>query len=179
MGKPHRASLAMSFLWISLLASVLAATVHAEDFKKEKIQLGKKKCLCDFSLDIGEKCKGTAKCDKKCSGSGDVELGGCSFTLAVKKGKGKISKCSCEAASTEPTTGSGSGETAVPITGSGSGETPVPITGSGSGEQPVPITGSGSGAPTAGGEGMQCSCKCDCPNGSGECDCDCNCPMTS
>merc|ERR1712106_582396 len=165
MGKPHRASLAMSFLWISLLASVLAATVHAEDFKKEKIQLGKKKCLCDFSLDIGEKCKGTAKCDKKCSGSGDVELGGCSFTLAVKKGKGKISKCSCEAASTEPTTGSGSGETPVPITGSGSGETPVPIT--------------GSGAPPAGGEGMQCSCKCDCPDGSGECDCDCNCPMTS
>merc|ERR1712106_335924 len=155
MGKPHRASLAMSFLWISLLASVLAATVHAEDFKKEKIQLGKKKCLCDFSLDIGEKCKGTAKCDKKCSGSGDVELGGCSFTLAVKKGKGKISKCSCEAASTEPTTGSGSGG------------------------PPMPITGSGSGAPTAGGEGMQCSCKCDCPNGSGECDCDCNCPMTS
>merc|ERR1712106_907191 len=165
MGKSHRAPLAMRFLWISLLASVLAVAVHAEDFKKEKIQLGKKKCLCDFSLDIGEKCKGTAKCDKKCSGSGDVELGGCSFTLAVKKGKGKISKCSCEAASTEPTTGSGSGETPVPITGSGSGETPVPI--------------SGSGAPPAGGEGMQCSCKCDCPDGSGECDCDCNCPMTS
>merc|ERR1712123_526130 len=155
MGKSHRVSLAMRFLWISLLASVLAVTVHAEDFNKEKIQLGKKKCLCDFSLNIGEKCKGTAKCDKECSGSGDVELGGCSFTLAVKKGKGKISKCSCEAASTEPTTGSGSGET------------------------PVPITGSGSGAPPAGGEGMQCSCKCDCPDGSGECDCDCNCPMTS
>merc|ERR1712123_29843 len=179
MGKSHRASLAMRFLWISLLASVLAATVHAEDFNKEKIQLGKKKCLCDFSLDMGEKCKGTAKCDKKCSGSGDVELGGCSFTLAVKKGKGKISKCSCEAASTEPTTGSGSGVTPVPITGSGSGETPVPITGSGSGGPPVPITGSGAGAPPAGGEGMQCSCKCDCPDGSGECDCDCNCPMTS
>merc|ERR1712123_406140 len=130
MGKSHRASLAMRFLWISLLASVLAATVHAEDFNKEKIQLGKKKCLCDFSLDIGEKCKGTAKCDKKCS---------------------------CEAASTEPTTGSGSGETPVPITGSGSGETPMPI------------TGSGSGAPPTGGEGMQCSCKCDCPDGSGEC----------
>merc|ERR1711892_333440 len=179
MGKSHRASLAMRFLWISLLASVLAVTIHAEDFKKEKIQLGKKKCLCDFSLDIGEKCKGTAKCDKKCSGSGDVELGGCSFTLAVKKGKGRISKCSCKTVSTEPTTGSGSGETPVPITGSGSGETPVPITGSGSGGQPMPITGSGSGAPPAGGKGMQCSCKCDCPDGRGECDCDCNCPMTS
>merc|ERR1712106_961554 len=179
MGKSHRAPLAMRFLWISLLASVLAVAVHAEDFKKEKIQLGKKKCLCDFSLDIGEKCQGTAKCDKKCSGSGDVELGGCSFTLAVKKGKGKISKCSCEAASTEPTTGSGSGETPVPITGSGSGETPVPITGSGSGGPPMPITGSGSEAQPAEGEGIQCSCKCDCPDGSGECDCDCNCPMTS
>merc|ERR1712106_935353 len=153
---------------------VLAATVQAEDFTKEKIQLGKKKCLCDFSLDVAEKCKGTAKCDKKCSGSGEVEIGGCSFTLVVKKGKGKISKCSCKTATTAaPTTG----ETPVPITGSGSEEPPMPITGSGSG--PVPITGSGSGAPPAGGEGMQCSCKCDCPDRSGECDCDCNCPMTS
>merc|ERR1712128_185977 len=181
MGKSHRASFTMRFLGMSLLAVVLAATVQAEDFTKEKIQLGKKKCLCDFSLDVAEKCKGTAKCDKKCSGSGEVEIGGCSFTLVVKKGKGKISKCSCKTAPTLPptetttATGSGSGETPVPMTGSGSGETPVPITGSGSG--PVPITGSG--APPAGGEGMQCSCKCDCPDGSGECDCDCNCPMTS
>merc|ERR1712123_49378 len=165
MGKSHRASFTMRFLGMSLLAIVLAATVQAEDFTKEKIQLGKKKCLCDFSLDVAEKCKGTAKCDKKCSGSGEVEVGGCSFTLVVKKGKGKISKCSCETAPTLPPTGSGSGEPPMPITGSGSG--------------PVPITGSGSGAPTAGGEGMQCSCKCDCPDGSGECDCDCNCPMTS
>merc|ERR1711892_1525112 len=183
MGKSHRASFTMRFLGMSLLAIVLAATVHAEDFTKEKIQLGKKKCLCDFSLDVAEKCKGTAKCDKKCSGSGEVEIGGCSFTLVVKKGKGKISKCSCETAPTLPptetttNTGSGSGETPVPITGSGSEEPPMPITGSGSG--PMPITGSGSGAPPAGGEGMQCSCKCDCPDGSGECDCDCNCPMTS
>merc|ERR1712123_509538 len=166
MGKSHRASFTMRFLGLSLLAIVLAATVQAEDFTKEKIQLGKKKCLCDFSLDVAEKCKGTAKCDKKCSGSGEVEIGGCSFTLVVKKGKGKISKCSCKTATTAP-----------PTTGSGSEEPPMPITGSGIG--PVPITGSGSGAPPAGGEGMQCSCKCDCPDGSGECDCDCNCPMTS
>merc|ERR1711892_577184 len=181
MGKSHRASLAMRFLWISLLALVLAATVQAEEcLEKEKVQLGRKKCVCDLCLDMGEKCKGTAKCDKKCSGSGEVEFGGCTFTLTVKKGKGKISKCSC-VIPTEPTTGSGSGsgETPVPITGSGSGEQPVPITGSGSGGPPMPITGSGSGAPPAGGEGMQCSCKCDCPDGSGECDCDCNCPMTS
>merc|ERR1712128_380504 len=169
MGKSRRASFTMRFLGMSLLAIVLAATVQAEDFTKEKIQLGKKKCLCDFSLDVAEKCKGTAKCDKKCSGSGEVEIGGCSFTLVVKKGKCKISKCSCETAPTLPPT-----ETTT-NTGSGSGETPVPMTGSGSG--PVPITGSG--APPAGGEGMQCSCKCDCPDGSGECDCDCNCPMTS
>merc|ERR1712106_465539 len=154
----------MRFLGMSLLAIVLAATVQAEDFTKEKIQLGKKKCLCDFSLDVAEKCKGTAKCDKKCSGSGEVEIGGCSFTLVVKKGKCKISKCSGE--TPVPMAGSGSGETPVPITGSGSEEPPMPITGSGSG--PVPITGSG--APPAGGEGMQCSCKCDCdcPDGSGE-----------
>merc|ERR1712123_115582 len=177
MGKSHRASFTMRFLGMSLLAIVLAATVQAEDFTKEKIQLGKKKCLCDFSLDVAEKCKGTAKCDKKCSGSGEVEIGGCSFTLVVKKGKDKISKCSCETAPTLPPTGSGSGETPVPITGSGSEEPPMPITGSGSG--PVPITGSGSGVPPAGGEGMQCTCKCDCPDGSVECDCDCNCPMTS
>merc|ERR1712128_362963 len=184
MGKSRRASFTMRFLGMSLLAVVLAATVQAEDFTKEKIQLGKKKCLCDFSLDVAEKCKGTAKCDKKCSGSGEVEIGGCSFTLVVKKGKGKISKCSCKTATTAPPT---TGETPVPMTGSGSGETPVPITGSGSEEPPMPITGSGSGpvpitgsgAPPAGGEGMQCSCKCDCPDGSGECDCDCNCPMTS
>merc|ERR1712106_1311044 len=154
MGRSHRASLAMRFLWISLLALVLAATVQAEEcLEKEKVQLGRKKCVCDLCLDMGEKCKGTAKCDKKCSGSGEVEFGGCTFTLTVKKGKGKISKCSC-VIPTEPTTGSGSGG------------------------PPMPITGSGSGAPPAGGEGMQCSCKCDCPDGSGECDCDCNCPMT-
>merc|ERR1711892_1613555 len=129
MGKSHRASFTMRFLGMSLLAIVLAATVQAEDFTKEKIQLGKKKCLCDFSLDVAEKCKGTAKCDKKCSGSGGVEIGGCSFTLVVKKGKGKISKCSCETGPTLPPTGSGSEEPPMPITGSG----PVPITGSGSG----------------------------------------------
>ena len=89
-------------------------------FKKEKVKLGKKTCLCDFDIEIGNPCSGSAKCDKKCSGSGTVELGGCSFTLAVKKGKGKISKCACEAATVVVPTGSGSGETPVPITGSGS-----------------------------------------------------------
>jgi len=125
-----------------------------------------------------EACKGTAKCDKKCSGAGKVEVGGCSFVLQVKKGAGKISKCACDAAQPTigPVTGSGSGP--EPPTGSGSG--PSPPIGSGSGEQPVPLPGSGSGPqPPAGGESMQCGCKCDCPQGTGECDCDCNCPMNS
>jgi len=122
---------------------------------------------------MGTKCSGTAKCDKKCSGTGTVEIGGCSFKLAVKKGKGKISGCACAAQPTEAPAPTG--------TGSGSGETPVPMPGSGSGSEPMPPTGgSGSGAPAPGaGEGMQCACKCTCPDGSGECDCDCNCPMTS
>eukprot|EP00091_Calanus_sinicus_P021543 TRINITY_DN642_c0_g1_i16.p2 TRINITY_DN642_c0_g1~~TRINITY_DN642_c0_g1_i16.p2 ORF type:complete len:184 (-),score=50.24 TRINITY_DN642_c0_g1_i16:291-842(-) len=153
MGKSNRGSLAMRSLLISGLVVLLAAAIQAEVFTKEKVKLGKKTCLCDFNIKIGDKCSGSAKCDKKCSGSGTVELGGCSFTLAVKKGKGKISKCSCEAGTTmpvptEPATGSGSGETPVPMTGSGSGETPIPITGSGSGETPVPIpTSPGSGGP--------------------------------
>merc|ERR1711892_703166 len=91
MGKSQRDSLAMRFLWISLLALVLAATVQAEEcLEKEKVQLGRKKCVCDLCLDMGEKCKGTAKCDKKCSGSGEVEFGGCTFTLTVKKGREKF-----------------------------------------------------------------------------------------
>jgi len=163
---------------ISLVLLVLS--VQADDFKGQKVTLGKRKCTCDFRLDMKETCKGTAKCDKKCSGAGKVEVGGCSFALQVKKGNGKISKCTCQAAQPTigPITGSGSGP--QPPTGSGSG--PSPPIGSGSGEQPVPLPGSGSGPgpqPPAGGEGMQCACKCDCPPGSGECDCDCNCPMNS
>jgi len=168
----------MRSLLISLVLLVLS--VQADDFKGQKVTLGKRKCTCDFRLDMKETCKGTAKCDKKCSGAGKVEVGGCSFALQVKKGNGKISKCTCQAAQPTigPITGSGSGP--QPPTGSGSG--PSPPIGSGSGEQPVPLPGSGSGPgpqPPAGGEGMQCACKCDCPPGSGECDCDCNCPMNS
>merc|ERR1712215_518333 len=170
MGKSRRRLNIMRSLLISLVLLVLS--VQADDFKGQKVTLGKRKCTCDFRLDMKETCKGTAKCDKKCSGAGKVEVGGCSFALQVKKGNGKISKCKCQAA--QPTIG--------PITGSGSG--PAPPIGSGSGEQPVSLPGSGSGSgpgpqPPAGGEGMQCACKCDCPQGSGECDCDCNCPMNS
>merc|ERR1711915_123805 len=180
MGKSRRRLNIMRSLLISLVLLVLS--VQADDFKGQKVTLGKRKCTCDFRLDMKETCKGTAKCDKKCSGAGKVEVGGCSFALQVKKGNGKISKCTCQAAQPTigPITGSGSGP--APPTGSGSG--PSPPIGSGSGEQPVPLPGSGSGSgpgpqPPAGGEGMQCACKCDCPQGSGECDCDCNCPMNS
>merc|ERR1711936_1299239 len=123
----------------------------------------------------GTRCSGQAKCDKKCTGTGAVDVDPYSFTLAVKKGKGKISKCTVAAMPTvgpvEPTrTGSGSGP--VPT---GSGEEPVPI---GSGTGPVEPTGSGLGPPPMG-EGMPCSCRCDCPDGAEQCDCDCNCPMMS
>merc|ERR1711915_661068 len=174
MGKSRRRLNIMISLLISLVLLVLS--VQADDFKGQKVTLGKRKCTCDFRLDMKETCKGSAKCDKKCSGAGKVEVGGCSFALQVKKGNGKISKCTCQAAQPTigPITGSGSGP--APPTGSGSG--PSPPVGSGSGEQPVPLPGSGSGPgpqPPVGGEGMQCACKCDCPQGSG----DCNCPMNS
>jgi len=151
-------------------AGRMEAMDRMEDFKNEKVKLGKKTCTCSFSLEAdGAKCSGTAKCDKKCSGSGVVEIGMYTFSLKMKKGKGAISKCKAEELITLPT---------QPGSGSGSGEQPTPIPpapGSGSGEQP----GSGSGPSPPMGEGMQCSCKCNCPDGGGECECDCNCPMQS
>merc|ERR1719477_398318 len=153
------------------------ATAQREVFKKQKVTLGKKKCMCDFDLKMNTKCSGKATCDKKCSGQGTVEIKGCSFTLKMKKGKGSISNCACAASPTEapaPTgTGSGSGNGGEgseasrcacvskgmggtgpsPPTGSGSGPAP---TGSGSGSGPAP-TGSGSGSepapPTGSGSG--------------------------
>jgi len=172
----------MRFLLTSLLAVLLVNTILAETFKDEKLELGKSSCTCTLTLEAkGNKCSGKGKCDRKCSGAGTVELGIFSFTLSVKKGKAKISKCSAEEEEST-TAGSGSGEQPITILppGSGSGEQPVsiPPTGSGSGPKP-PTGGSGSGPAPPVGEGMQCSCKCDCPDGSGECACDCNCPMQS
>merc|ERR1711942_215516 len=152
----------------------MVATAQREVFKKQKVKLGKKNCMCDFDLKMNTKCSGKATCDKKCSGQGTVEIKGCSFTLKMKKGKGSISNCACAAPPTEAPTPTGTGSGSGPMPGSGSG--PMPGSGSGSGETPVPMTGPGSGGE---GEGMQCQCKCNCPDGSGECDCDCNCPMTS
>ena len=150
-------------------------TDRMEDFKNEKVKLGKKTCTCSFSLEAdGAKCSGTAKCDKKCSGSGVVEIGMYTFSLKMKKGKGAISKCKAEAEPTptgsgSPQPGSGAGsETGGGgmggmgsrcacvakgmggSTGSGSGPGPLPPTGSGSGSGPLPPTvaptGSGSGS---------------------------------
>jgi len=140
-------------------ATRLDATDRATDvIKNEKVKLGKRTCTCTFTMETkGTRCSGQAKCDKKCTGTGAVDVDPYSFTLAVKKGKGKISKCTVAAMPTvgpvEPT-GSGSGP--VP-TGSGSG--PVP-TGSGTG--PVPPTGSGSGM-----ENPMSRCTCVGNGGSG------------
>merc|ERR1712215_578333 len=177
----------MRCLLIFSLAILLANFIQAADvFENEKVKLGRRTCTCSFKMDSkGKKCAGTAKCDKRCTGTDTVNVKEYSFTLAVKKGKAKISKCKVAAMPTvgpvEPT-GTGSGSGPVEPTGSGSG--PVPT---GSGEEPVPIgsgtgpvepTGSGSGPPPMG-EGMPCSCRCDCPDGAEQCDCDCNCPMMS
>jgi len=157
----------------------MTAAAQREVFKKQKVKLGKKNCMCDFDLKMNTKCSGKATCDKKCSGQGTVEIKGCSFTLKMKKGKGSISNCACAASPTEapaPTgTGSGSGNGGEgsgasrcacvskgmggtgpsPPTGSGSGPAP---TGSGSGSGPAP-TGSGSGSepapPTGSGSGSE------------------------
>merc|ERR1739844_121298 len=147
---------AMRGLLICSLAIFLANCIQAADvFKNEKVKLGKRTCTCTFTMETkGNKCTGQAKCDKKCTGNGAVEVGDYSFTLAVKKGKGKIAKCTVAVMPTvgpvEPT-GSGSGP--VEPTGSGSGSGPVEPTGSGSGPGPVEPTGSGSGPPPLTGTG--------------------------
>merc|ERR1712215_565071 len=128
---------AMRCLLIFSLAILLANFIQAADvFENEKVKLGRRTCTCSFKMDSkGKKCAGTAKCDKKCTGTDTVVVGEYSFTLAVKKGKAKISKCKVAAM---PTVGP------VEPTGTGSGSGPVEPTGSGSG--PPPITGSGSGS---------------------------------
>merc|ERR1711910_34755 len=168
---------AMRCLLICSLLILLANCIRAADvIKNEKVKLGKRTCTCTFTMQPkGTRCSGQAKCDKKCTGTGAVDVDPYSFTLAVKKGKGKISKCTVAAMPTvgpvEPTgTGSGpvptgSGTGPVPPTGSGSGmenpmsrctcvgnggSGPTPPTGSGTGPGPVPPTGSGSGS---GGDG--------------------------
>merc|ERR1711910_303108 len=168
---------AMRCLLICSLLILLANCIRAADvIKNEKVKLGKRTCTCTFTMQPkGTRCSGQAKCDKKCTGTGAVDVDPYSFTLAVKKGKGKISKCTVAAMPTvgpvEPTgsgsgpvpTGSGTGP--VPPTGSGSGmenpmsrctcvgnggSGPTPPTGSGTGPGPNPPTGTGSGSGSIG-----------------------------
>merc|ERR1711936_1049886 len=141
---------AMRCLLICSLLILLANCITAADvIKNEKVKLGKRTCTCTFTMETkGSRCSGQAKCDKKCTGTGAVDVDSYSFTLAVKKGKGKISKCTVAAM---PTVG--------PVEPTGSGSGPVP-TGSGSG--PVPPTGSGSGM-----ENPMSRCTCVGNGGSG------------
>merc|ERR1712055_364934 len=149
---------AMRCLLIFSLVILLANFIQAADvFENEKAKLGRRTCTCSFKMDSkGKKCAGTAKCDKKCTGTDTVEVGEYSFTLAVKKGKAKISKCKVAVMPTigpvEPT-GSGSGSGPVEPTGTGSGSGPFEPTGTGSGSGPVEPTGSGSGPPPITGSG--------------------------
>merc|ERR1712055_1139763 len=159
MGKSHIGYFqAMRCLLIFFLAILLANFIQAADvFENEKVKLGRRTCTCSFKMDSkGKKCAGTAKCDKRCTGTDTVNVKEYSFTLAVKKGKGKISKCTVAAMPTvgpvEPT-GTGSGSGPVEPTGTGSGSGPVEPTGTGSGSGPVEPTGSGSGPPPITGSG--------------------------
>jgi len=168
-----------------ILLAIIVDIVLAQTFEDVKIKLGKRSCTCDFA--VVKKCIGKAKCDKKCSGKGRVEVGRYELDMKCQKGRCAVSNCQAGAPATEPTTGSGSepgptGSGSEPLTGSGSGPEPITGSGSGSGEEPVPITGTGSGSgppmPPTGG-GMDCSCQCSCPQGGGNCDCNCNCPARS
>merc|ERR1712236_26921 len=175
-----------------ILLTLIIDISLAVKFTGVEIKLGKRSCTCDFTVVPKDPCTAKAKCDKKCSGKGMVDVEGYEMEMKCSKGKCAVSSCQDGGAATEVPTGSGSepgsgpigsGATPLPITGSGSGATPLPITGSGSGEEPVPITGTGSGSgmppmpPT--GESMPCSCQCSCPEGGAACDCDCNCPVRS
>jgi len=117
-----------------------------ESFEKETVVLGGKECVCSFYLEAdGTKCRGKARCDKKCSGTGKVEIGRFTFALKVKRGKAAIAKCKAKAMPT--ITGPGPATIAPPV-GSGSGPEPVEPTGSGtvgsgSGPEPIPPTVSG------------------------------------
>ena len=94
------------YLLLLILPAILAvstSTYHAllssmylsvqEKFSNVKVKVGRKTCLCSFSLDPDGSVKASyGSCDKKCSGSASgVELVGegilYTFTFAVKKGK--------------------------------------------------------------------------------------------
>merc|ERR1719348_2980506 len=122
-----------------LLVTLIIDISLAVKFTGVRVKLGKRDCTCDFTVVPKDPCTAKAKCDKKCSGKGMVEVEGYEMEMKCSKGKCAVSSCQDGGAATTIPTGSGSGR-------SGSGATPLPITGSGSGEEPVPITGTGSGS---------------------------------
>merc|ERR1719308_310608 len=116
-----------------LLVTIIIDLSLAVKYTGVKIKLGKRSCTCDFTVVPKEPCTAKAKCDKTCSGKGEVEVVDYELNMQCKKGKCVVSSCQNGGAATVAPTGSGSGATPLPITGSGSGEEPVPITGTGSG----------------------------------------------
>merc|ERR1719348_2002659 len=124
-----------------LLVTLIIDISLAVKFTGVRVKLGKRDCTCDFTVVPKDPCTAKAKCDKKCSGKGMVEVEGYEMEMKCSKGKCAVSSCQDGGAATEVPTGSGSEP--------GSGEEPVPITG----------TGSGSGMPPTG-ESMPCSCQC-------------------
>merc|ERR1711970_966201 len=125
-----------------ILVTLIIDISLAVKFTGVEVKLGKRACTCDFTVVPKEPCTAKAKCDKKCSGKGQVEGEGYDLEMKCSKGKGAVSSCQDGGAATVLPTGSGS----EPEPPTGSGATPLPITGSGSGEEPVPITGTGSGS---------------------------------
>eukprot|EP00091_Calanus_sinicus_P008110 TRINITY_DN19715_c0_g1_i1.p1 TRINITY_DN19715_c0_g1~~TRINITY_DN19715_c0_g1_i1.p1 ORF type:complete len:144 (-),score=14.78 TRINITY_DN19715_c0_g1_i1:76-507(-) len=85
----------MKFLLICLLA-LLKPSIESkeEDFEAIDISLGRKTCICSFSLAVdGITCSATATCDSKCSGTDRIFLSRYSFDLKVWRGNAAIHNC--------------------------------------------------------------------------------------
>merc|ERR1719495_783336 len=82
----------LSFIFFLLLSLLLVNGVQ-DSFNKVKIEVGRRTCLCSFTLDSEESARqSTGSCDKKCFGSvSGFQLAGetHSYTLdfVVKKGR--------------------------------------------------------------------------------------------
>jgi len=84
---------------ISFGILLLMPATLADSFSGQKVMVGKKTCYCSFKFFLdGDKVNvrnSMLSCDKKCSGSGAVELGGdgmnfYAVTFSVQNGRGKI-----------------------------------------------------------------------------------------
>merc|ERR1711915_247558 len=97
MGKSRRRLDIMKSLLISLVLLVLS--VQADDFKGQKVTLGKRKCTCDFRLDMKETCKGTAPPIGSGSGEQPVPLPGSGSGPGPQPpagGEGMQCACKCD-----------------------------------------------------------------------------------